>query len=62
MPTFKTEVLLLVSNVLLVKGQNEWQVQHYLALKQQQLMTCFATKAKPISYIDRQCHYKQTEK
>ena len=61
MPTFKTEALRLVSNVLLVKGlllRNEWQVQHYTLL----LNTMhFITKATPIGYIDSQCHYRQIE-
>ena len=38
MPTFKTEVLHIVSNVQLVKGyllRNKQQIQHYLALLQQ---------------------------
>ena len=38
MPTFKTEVLHIVSNVQLVKGlllQNERKIQYYLALFQQ---------------------------
>ena len=51
----KIEVLRIVSIVQLVRQLlllNQCQIQHYLALLQQELMIRFITKSTPISYID----------
>ena len=52
MSTFKTNVQL-IKQILL---WNELQIQHYLVLLQQYLITRLVTKATPISYIKRKCH------
>ena len=47
---FKTEVLYLFSNVQLVKHLLPFNERQILTLLWQEFMTCFVTKATPVSY------------